>query len=169
MKKIGFGGWIVLLLVVLIGLTIWWSPKAKEAKNNRLKEMTSREVALLCTTDMATQYHIHPEIQIVVNNVTQEIPKDIGIQPGCMTSIHTHEGGGIIHVESPVQKDFTLGDFFAVWKQDFSKDKILTHAVSNSTEIVVTVNGERVETYEHTILKDKDKDKDTISISYQAK
>lgn len=163
--KIGVGGWITIIILVLIGLSIWWSPKAKEAKVETQKEMTSRQAALLCTTDMATQYHIHPELRIVINGQEQLIPTGLGIQPTCMTSVHTHSADGVIHVESPVAKDFTLGDFFAVWKKDFSKDKILDATVTETTEIVVTVNGEKVDTYENTILRDKDK----IVISYQNK
>ncbi len=155
--KIGLVGWVSIIVVALIGLSIWWSPKAKEAKIQNQKEMTSREAALLCTTDMATQYHIHPELKIIIEGTETLLPANLGIQPSCMTSIHTHEGGGVIHVESPVVKDFTLGDFFAVWKKDFSKDKILDTTITPTTEIVVTVNGQKVDTYENTILRDKDK------------
>lgn len=163
--KINFLGWIVIVLVILIGISIWWKPKAEQVKTEKTQEMTSREVALLCTTDMATTYHIHPELSIVIDGVEVPIPANIGIQPTCMTSIHTHEGGGVIHVESPVQKEFTLGDFFAVWQKEFSKDQILDRVATDTTEIVVSVNGERVDTYENTILKDKDK----ITILYQQK
>lgn len=38
--------------------------------------------------------------------------------------IHTHDDTGIIHIESPVKRDFTLADFFAVWNKPFSKDQI---------------------------------------------
>lgn len=161
--KIGVFGWITIVIIALIGLSMWWSPKAKQAKIENQKEMSSRETALLCTTDMATQYHIHPELQILINGIAVPIPSGLGIQPACMTSIHTHSADGVIHVESPVAKDFTLGDFFAVWKKDFSKDKILNSSTTPTTEIVVTVNGQKVDTYENTILRDKDK----IVISYQ--
>lgn len=163
--KIGVFGWITIVIIALIGLSIWWSSKARETKVERQKEMTSREAALLCTTDMATQYHIHPELKIIINGVETSIPPNLGIQPSCMTSIHTHDEVGVIHVESPVAKDFTLGDFFAVWKKDFSKDKILDSTIVPTTEIVVTVNGQKVDTFENTILRDKDK----IVISYQNK
>lgn len=165
MKKISFGSWIGILLIVLIGFAIWWTPKAKEAKIEQQKEQTSREVALLCTTDMATQYHIHPELQILINGENNSIPKNLGIKSNCMTSIHTHDEVGVIHVEAPVQKDFTLGDFFAVWQKDFSKSKILDYVVDEQHEISVTINGVPVDTFENTILGDKDK----IVISYKTK
>ncbi len=165
MKRIGFFGWIAIILVLLIGFALWWSPRAKEAKKKAQVALSSREAALLCTTDMATEFHIHPELQILINGTPAVIPANIGILPVCMNSIHTHSPDGIIHVESPVKKDFTLSDFFAVWQKDFSKEKILDNNVTPSTEIVVTVNGQKVDTYENTILRDKDK----IVISYQNK
>jgi len=163
--KPGVFGWIVVLIVILLGVSLWQKPKVEEATLKRQETLSSRQVALQCTTDMATQYHIHPELRIVINGIETPIPPNIGIIPGCMNSIHTHEGGGVIHVEAPVQKDFTVGDIFAVWKKDFSKQKIFDTEVTEATEIVMTVNGERVETYENTLLRDKDK----IVISLQKK
>jgi hypothetical protein len=129
------------------------------------KEMgkTNREVALTCTTDMATQFHIHPIVSIVVNGKAQQIPTQLGIQATCMTSIHTHDNSGMIHIESPQKRDFTLGDFFAVWKQPFSQNEILAYKTDATHRIRVLVNGSQVDTYENTILTDKDQ----ITISYE--
>ena len=153
--KINLFGWIIIILVILIGFLIWYSPKSKETKVEQEKSMTSREVALLCTTDMATTYHIHPEVEIVVNGVKIEIPANMGVQQICMTSIHTHAGGGLIHIESPIQKEFTLGDLFAVWKKYLPSS--LPSAIANGNVGKVKVNGVEVSTYEDTVLKDKDK------------
>jgi sulfur carrier protein ThiS len=106
---------------------------------------------------MATEYHIHPELTIMLNGKEVVVPRNVGIQPRCMTSIHTHDEPHVLHVEAPVKRDFTLGDFFAVWQKDFSSTKLLDNTVAEGSEIVVTVNGEKVDTYENTILSDKDK------------
>ena len=119
-------------------------------------DRTAREVALTCTTDMATEYHIHPVLTIIANGETVPIPADIGITRGCMMSLHTHTPDGIIHVESPVARDFTLGDFFAVWDKPFSKDQVLDYVADDTHRITMTVNGEVVDTYENTLLRDKD-------------
>lgn len=138
---------------------------AQSKETAALERMSSRQIALRQTTDMATKFHIHPELVIFINGTQIPIPHDLGIGPTGMTAIHTHDEDGIIHVEAPVKKDFTLGDFFAVWGKDFSRSKILESTVDETTEIIVTVNGQRIGTYENTILKDKDK----IVISYQSK
>lgn len=158
-RKISPWIWLAPILIIAAGLIIWGKYSAKE----KHVSLTSRQVALTCTTDMATEFHIHPELAIVINGENLPIPANLGIKPDCMTSIHTHDEPGVIHVEAPIQKDFTLGDFFAVWGKEFSKNQILDYKVNDMASLTVTVNGEMVETYENTILRDKDK----IVIRYQ--
>jgi hypothetical protein len=143
-----------LIIIAVVGGLIFWS---KSLQNTKLGTLTSRDIALTCTTDMATEYHIHPELTIMLNGKEVVVPRNVGIQPRCMTSIHTHDEPHVLHVEAPVKRDFTLGDFFAVWQKDFSSTKLLDNTVAEGSEIVVTVNGEKVDTYENTILSDKDK------------
>ncbi len=158
--------WIYISIIVLIttALFIWDKTRHKEPPVD-ISTKTSREVALTCTTDMATEFHIHPELHIFVDGEEIKVPNETGIRPDCMYSIHTHKDWPKLHVEAPVQKDFTLGDFFAVWDKDFSATKLLENTVSESTEILVTVNGAQVDTYENTVMHDKDE----IVISLQKK
>lgn len=156
--------------LIVLGIIVWATnsnTKIEEKSTSEVKQdnRTSREVALTCTTDMATEFHIHPELMIVINDKEELVPQNLGVGSTCMTAIHTHGEKNVLHVEAPVQKDFTLGDFFAVWKKDFSKTKLLDSVVNDKSEIVVSVNGQRVGTYENTILRDKDK----IVISYRVK
>ena len=113
---------------------------------------------------MATQFHIHPILKIIVNDQLKEIPANVGINPTCMMSLHTHDNTGIIHVESPEKRDFTLGDFFAVWDKTFTKYQILESVVDNTHEIKMTVNGEQSAEFEKLILRDKEQ----IVIKYEA-
>ena len=126
-------------------------------------ERTTREVALTCTTDMATEFHIHPTLEIVVNGQIQEIPPNIGVLRNCMNALHTHDAVGTIHVESPERRDFTLADFFAVWGKPFTNEEILEFKTDETHRIKVLVDGVEVDTYENTVLKDKEK----IIISYE--
>ena len=153
--------WWVLGAVVVLGLFISSRFISHSAQNS----FSNRQAALICTTDMATQFHIHPHIQIIIDGVTQEIPANIGISLDCMHPLHTHDTGGTLHVESPEAWDFTLGDFFAVWGQTFNKDQILNSKADATHAIGITLNGQEVSTYENTILHDNDQ----IVISYVAK
>ena len=155
---------ILLAFALLVGVMVYFSKQSKEAEIVRETEMTSREVAMLCTTDMATEFHIHPTITIFIDGVEYPLPANIGITPSCMHSIHTHSDMPVVHVEAPVAKDFTLGDFFAVWGKSFDATHLLDIVATKPGQITVTVNGTSVDTFEATILRDKE----AIVISYQA-
>ena len=153
------GGSVVLGLIALI---VWLAFYGNETT---VSLKSNREVALTCTTDMATKFHIHSNVEIIIKGEKQTIPVGIGVKPNCMNSLHTHDSLGKLHVESPEKRDFTLADFFAVWGKPYSKDQILDSQVDDRYVIRETVNGEEVQDYENTVLKDGDQ----IIISYEEK
>jgi len=63
------------------------------------------------------KFHIHALLRIYVNGLLRPLPADIGIESaeGIESSMHTHDGSGIIHMEAPRPYPYTLGDFFSVW------------------------------------------------------
>lgn len=154
--QLGFGFWLFTLSLAAAGLIIGGFIAFQNAKAQKIQTQTSREVALSCTTDMATQFHIHPTLTITLFGQRQEIQANIGVTTLCMNAIHTHDASGVLHVESPVKKDFTLGDFFAVWKRPFTKEHILDTVLSSGQQVIVTVNGKEVATFDQTIMNDKD-------------
>jgi hypothetical protein len=38
--------------------------------------------------------------------------------------LHTHSADGIIHTESPIQRTYTLGDFFDIWGQPLGRAQV---------------------------------------------
>lgn len=147
--------WIVGGVVAIAAGLLAWGNLSSTA-------LTNRQLALSCTSDPLTQFHIHPYLTIIVNGATQTIPADIGVSLACMHPLHTHDDSGEIHIESPQARDFTLGDFFAVWGEPFSATRILGYAADASRTITMTVNGTPADTYENTVLRDGDH----IVISY---
>jgi hypothetical protein len=85
-----------------------------------------------CQTGEQTLFHIHAHLAIFVNGKARQVPAAIGV-PGaqaqetpngpfiatgtCFYWLHTHAADGIIHIESPVQRTYTLGEFFDEWGQ----------------------------------------------------
>ena len=63
------------------------------------------------------KFHIHALLHIYVEGLLVPLPADIGLDSAkhLESSLHTHDGTGIIHMEAPHPYNFTLGDFFAVW------------------------------------------------------
>ncbi len=77
-----------------------------------------------CLGAEGTALHIHPWLQIRVNNQTVTIPANIGIQTSitgtCFEPLHTHDASGIIHIESPdTTTIYTIGDFFKIWNATY--------------------------------------------------
>jgi hypothetical protein len=85
-----------------------------------------------CQSSEQTIVHIHAHLTIFVNGSPRQVPAGIGV-PGaqaqstaqgpfvssgtCFYWLHTHAADGIIHIESPVRRTYTLGDFFDEWGQ----------------------------------------------------
>lgn len=80
-------------------------------------------------------YHIHAHLQVYLDGQPQTLPAAIGmIEPiyeetpygrfygarKCYYWLHTHASDGVIHVESPSKRIYTLGNFFDEWRQPLS-------------------------------------------------
>lgn len=70
-----------------------------------------------------TAFHIHPNLRVVIGGEQVEVPTDIGISYAeqAMAALHTHDTAGTIHVESPVVRDYSLGQFFDTWAVRLTK------------------------------------------------
>jgi len=63
-------------------------------------------------------YHIHALLTIYKDGVRLAVPDSVGRGGGgCTYELHTHDKTGILHIETNVPKQFTLGQFFSVWRQ----------------------------------------------------
>ena len=67
-------------------------------------------------TAEGTALHIHQHLDVFVDGTQVTVPAEIGIYgTQFITEVHTHDTSGIIHVESPTIKTFSLGQFFGEW------------------------------------------------------
>jgi hypothetical protein len=92
-----------------------------------------------CSTSEQTLFHIHAHLTVFVNGTARQVPAGIGI-PGaqaqqtaqgpfiengtCFYWLHTHVADGIIHIESPVHRTYTLGEFFDEWGQPLGPGQV---------------------------------------------
>jgi hypothetical protein len=111
-----------------------------------------------CDTLESTIFHIHVHLAVFFDGQEQVIPFGVGIgQPWqvsessrgpfvedgtCFYWLHTHTADGVIHIESPVRRRFTLGDFFAIWRVPISPSQIGTAQGS----VITYVNSKRDDT-----------------------
>lgn len=96
-----------------------------------------------CDAQEGSRIHIHQHLVILDRGTPVAIPADVGQPAGkrCIYWVHTHTPDGIIHIEAPQDRTFTLGDFFAVWGQPLSKTQAATARTAKGRSLKVWVNG----------------------------
>ncbi|MDP9074028.1 MAG: hypothetical protein M3N98_07615, partial [Actinomycetota bacterium] len=93
-----------------------------------------------CQTSEQVAYHIHAHLAVFVDGQPRQVPLGIGIGTplkietvasgqfvvggSCFYWLHTHSSDGVIHIESPNQMQYTLGQFFDVWGQTLSAGQV---------------------------------------------
>jgi hypothetical protein len=92
-----------------------------------------------CQSSEQTLFHIHAHLTVFVNGSARQVPAAIGIpgaasqstpagpfveQGTCFYWLHTHAADGIIHIESPVKRTYTLGNFFDEWGQPLTASRV---------------------------------------------
>ena len=70
-------------------------------------------------------FHIHQHLDLYVNGKKVVVPAGVGFTPdGKVTELHTHDSTGLLHVESPVDRPYSLGQFFGEWGVRLSGNRI---------------------------------------------
>jgi hypothetical protein len=99
-------------------------------------------------------YHIHAHLQVYFNGHPRALPAAIGMvgpvaeqtpygpfygAQQCYYWLHTHTSDGIIHMESPSVRIYTLGNFFDEWNQPLSR----TQVAGGKGKVTAFVNDKR--------------------------
>ena len=127
---------IAIGMVAAIAAGVYWS----QTSNNQLMVDGVR-----CDPTEFVDYHIHAHLDIFIDGLPYAIPAGVGIKPNeCLFWLHTHNTSGVIHIEAPANKDFTLGQFFSVWGQTFSNTQIFDKMTTDKETLHVYVNGKEV-------------------------
>lgn len=144
-------GWVI-GIALIIGLG-WWISRPSDS-NDPTVIADSNDLALCVSHGGSLSLHIHPHLGIIVDGEAREIPTNIGVTTQCLRPMHTHDGSGVIHIESPRIRDFTLGQFFGVWGQDLSTSKVMDIDITPERQMKIFANQKEITTGGDTILKD---------------
>jgi hypothetical protein len=105
-----------------------------------------------CQSEEGAVFHSHQHLAIYDHGKAVTVPAGVGIVDGrCLYWLHTHTPDGIIHIEAPVYRAFTLGEFFDVWKQPLSATRVAGVRAA-AGQIRVYVGGNRYRDNPRTIL-----------------
>jgi hypothetical protein len=87
--------------------------------------------------------HIHAHLVILDHGKPVGIPEDIGrpLAGQCFYWLHTHTPDGIIHIESPSMREFTLGQFFDIWGQPLTAHDVAGANTRAGETVKVYVDG----------------------------
>lgn len=107
-----------------------------------------------CNSSEQLAYHHHVHLSIFINGAPRSVPLGVGMVPPaevqqsaqgnfavgsatCLYWTHVHAQDGIIHLESPLAKNFEVGQIFGVWNQPLSSTQIGPY----KGHVTATVNG----------------------------
>jgi hypothetical protein len=87
--------------------------------------------------------HVHANLQLYDRGAAVTVPQGVGMPQGadCLYWIHTHSSDGYIHIESPVKRPFTLGQFFDIWGPELSWRHAASVAAPKGKRLSIWVNG----------------------------
>src|ERR1700682_6423838 len=140
-RQLGFwlGGLAVLLAITATVVLVNQQPSSNPSNNASLLADTSGMAqgqpvdGISCQTSEQIVYHIHAHLAVYTNGKARTIPEGIGIVPPtqvvqtsagpfvvagtCFYWLHSHTADGIVHIASPSQRVYALGDYLDIWNQ----------------------------------------------------
>lgn len=140
------GGLVGLFLLSIVLLAVLSLQSSRTGTSDTSRGGQGQDVdGIKCEGREQLAYHIHQHLFILVDGNSQTVPAYVGIPggpllPKCVYWLHTHDESGVIHVESPVQALYTLGQFFDIWGQPLNRASIATHPVAGG-RLSVFVDG----------------------------
>jgi hypothetical protein len=105
-----------------------------------------RAAGLTMLSAEGSALHIHQHLSLSVDGKTVTVPAQLGIDAaaGQISPIHTHDESGIIHVESPTVRGFTLGQVFDEWQVPLGSGRVGAYTDgSGGRTVTVFVDGKK--------------------------
>jgi hypothetical protein len=105
---------------------------------------TGQQIAgIACDAMEGSRVHIHQHLVILDHGKPLTIPNNVGrpLIRQCLYWVHTHTPDGIIHIESPTTRTFSLGDFFTIWGQPLTATEAAGAKADKGTKLKIWVDG----------------------------
>lgn len=96
---------------------------------------------LTCLTQEGLAQHFHVYLAIYANGKQVQVTPNAGIVSNtCLYALHVHDGeANIVHIESPTQSTFTLGQFFDIWGEPLSATQVMSYKADATHTLVYKV------------------------------
>ena len=95
-----------------------------------------------CSASEQLVFHIHTQLKLFKDGREQALPAGAGIKENrCLYWLHTHDTSGIVHIESPTQRDYTLGNFLNIWGNPITDKSAAGMSIGTGQLVRAYVNG----------------------------
>ena len=122
---------IAIIAAIVVALAIFL-PTLDNTKSSKFPLVDGIE----CDTTEYSVFHVHAHLDIFVNSHPIIVPAFIGIESNtCLYWLHTHTPDGVVHIESPQERGFTLGEFMDIWQSTST-------GLPPNDEPIIYVNGQ---------------------------
>lgn len=157
-RQIAFiGGPILVILLIVLSVALIGRGNSPQSSNNTgLAPAHGQTVdGMECLPSEGGLIHNHAYLEIYVDGKGVTVPPGLGIVypqgsgvsalasdglKSCLYPLHVHDQEpNIIHIESPVQKSYFLGEVFDLWGQQFSSTDVMGHKADASHKLVFQV------------------------------
>jgi hypothetical protein len=147
---------VPVLLIALLVVVLVMTHQGPSASTTGLQPASGQTVdGMECTGSEQLVYHIHAYLAIYVDGNPITVPPGIGIVApagsgesalasnglkSCIYPLHVHDGEvNIVHIESPIQKTYTTGNFFDLWGQSLSATEFMGKKVDSAHKLTFQV------------------------------
>jgi len=130
-------------LPLLATLTVAALVAVPSATHAQVRQSGEPIAGISCDAQEGQRIHIHQHLVLLDRGKPVPIPPNIGQPAGrsCIYWVHTHTPDGIIHIEAPQDRSFTLGDFFSVWGQPLTPTAAAGMQAPKGSKLKVWVDG----------------------------
>ena len=99
--------------------------------------------------------HYHAHLDVLLDGKPVPVPAGLGINVGPngstpehgapgIAALHTHDTTGVLHIESPRDDRFTLGQLFRLWDVRLGPGQVGSYRTGGGTNVRVFVDGKKV-------------------------
>jgi len=141
------GGIVVVILVLVAGIALAKNGSGSSNTAINLTPTPAKTIdGIACNAGEQLTYHQHAHLNLIIRGKAVAVPAGIGILTNtdheCLYWLHTHgpPSYSVIHIEAPGPITPTLGDFFDVWGQPLSAQRIWKYTVKPSESMESFVN-----------------------------
>ncbi|MEY9964061.1 hypothetical protein ABIA33_002095 [Streptacidiphilus sp. MAP12-16] len=93
-----------------------------------------------------TAEHIHAHLDVYVDGKQVTVPALVGIDESAnqLSPLHTHDTTGVVHIESPTVKSYSLGQFMKEWQVTLSGTQLGDAKTDATHTLTAYVDGKKV-------------------------